>query len=107
MKVSKLEDIRLNVQDCVNSVTAGFESMDQLRIESRILDDAEEEVGRAYRDMFAGTKEAEDWVLEQVVNNRQLSRVVLLAMKQERWEAVMRDILADAMSSFVERNIDV
>lgn len=105
--MSKLDDIRLNVEDCAANVRSGFESMDQLRIESSILDDAEEEVGRAYRDMHAGTKEAEDWVCEQVVNHPRLSQVILLAMSGDRWQAVMQDILSDAMSSFVERNIHV
>jgi hypothetical protein len=105
--VSKIEDIRLNVEDCAANARVGFESIEQLRIESSFLDDAEKEVGRAYRDMYAGTKEAEDWVCEQVVNHPRLSQVILLAMSGDRWQAVMQDILSDAMSSFAERNIHV
>lgn len=105
--MTKIEEIQANVEDCAVLWRRNFESTEQLRIESSYLDEAEEEVSRAYRDMYNGTKEAEDWVLEQVVNNPKLSQVVLLAMKNEQWETDMRDILADAMTSFAERNLDV
>jgi len=69
------------------------------------LEEAETEVMRSWRDMYAGTKEAEDWVMDRVRSDSRMQQVVLLAMKTDRWQPVMRDILADAMSSFAERRL--
>jgi len=69
------------------------------------LEEAETEVMRSWRDMYNGTKEAEDWVMGRVRNDVRMQQVALLAMKTERWQPVMRDILADAMSSFAERKL--
>lgn len=104
--MSKLEDIRLDVQDCNDAVLRGFETLQQLSIERQALDDAEYEVARAYRDMGAAKPDAVEFVLEWIVNSPRLDKFVAEYLRGDAyWKGTITDLMADAMSAYAERNL--